>query len=43
MHVPDTDLPEIRAGSRALARLGGHGCAPADIRVVPAAAGGVEA
>ena len=40
MHAPDTDLLEIRAGPLALAQLRERGIAPADVRAIPAAAGG---
>ena len=40
MPAPDFDLLELRAGPRALAHLRERGIAPADVRAIPAAAGG---
>jgi len=40
MRVPDSKLLEIRAGPRALAHVRERGIAPADVRAIPAAAGG---
>jgi hypothetical protein len=38
--MSDADLIDVRAGARALAHLAERGLAPADIRAIPAAAGG---
>ncbi len=40
MPASDVDRLELRAGPRALAHLRERGIAPADVRAIPAAAGG---